>query len=237
MKTAFLRPDEAEGTLTLRTVIDVGHDGLTLFPCDSTSLEAAVRGNLLLGVASTVLESCLVREQRPTAPVTGAYATFTAAAAAGAAPRFGRGPDYPGVDLLPLARWALSKEPAGNLAAFPGGGEVSTWFSLDPATGQVIGRGGGGEGQSLAEYKAAIKTAMKNLKCMVGAGYGMAGGKSSGANSYDWFKCMTGFDPGKASSYAKAVGDYQKATMGLKAFSTMASALGGIEKVMKFTSR
>lgn len=236
-KTAYLIPDAAAGEVRMRTVVDVVRDDLVILPREAEAAARAFRANLRLGVASTVLESCLVREQRPTATVRGAYAVFAAAAARGERPVAGRRDGFGAAEPAPLSRWALEQEAPDAVLVFPGAGAVSTWWSVDPGTGRTLGRGDGGEGQSLAEYKAAIKAAFTNLKCMVGVLQGMGQGKSASGNAYEWGKCITGFDPAKPSSYVGAAGSYQNATMGLEALSKLADVLGGVESLMEMAEK
>jgi len=230
MKTAFILPDDAAKSVRRRTVIDVVHDGTLLVPRNAEAAPLASRANLTLGAASTILESCLVRERRPTAEVTGAFAAFERAAIEGRVPVVVRVPDLEAAKPPELARWAIERSREGRILVFPRA-EGSSWFSIDPATGAAIGRGGGGEGQSMAEYKATIKTAFKNLKCMLALMKGMQQGQSDTRNSYEWMKCVTGFDPAQASSYTGAVADYQSTVKGLGMWSAINKAVSGLEKL------
>ncbi|MEN8148909.1 MAG: hypothetical protein ABFS86_03750, partial [Planctomycetota bacterium] len=231
MKSEFIVPDKTEKTIRRRTVIDVVHDGVLLVPRKAEAGPLAAEANMMLGAAKTILESCLVRERRPTARVAGAFAAFERAAIEGHAPAVARVPDIEAAGPPELARWAIEGSPPGRILVFPRAGDGS-WFSIDPATGAAIGRGGGGEGQSLAEYKAAIKTALKNLKCMLSLAKGMGQGQSNARNSYEWMKCVTGFDPAKASSYTGAVASYQSTTMGFSMWSSITKAVSGCEKLV-----
>jgi len=236
MKTAFIVPDDAAKRIRRRTVIDVVHDGTILVPRMAKACPRAARANMTLGVASTVLESCLVRERRPTAEVTGAYAASERAVVEGHAPVVERSPDLEKARPPALARWALEDARDGRILVFPRAGE-SSWWSIEPTTGRTIGRGGGGEGQSMAEYEAAIKTAFKNLKCMVGLLEGMGKGKSGSDNSYNWFKCITGFDPASANSYAGAIAKYEKTMYGMKSFGMFCDVISGCEALMSHAQR
>ncbi|MFQ5844093.1 MAG: hypothetical protein ACE5JG_03815 [Planctomycetota bacterium] len=231
MKTAFIGAGDGAGRVTKRTVIDVVHDGQGFVPRRAAAADRAARANMLLGAASTVFESLLIRERRPMARLKGAYSEFELAAARGQSPLVARPPDPAGIEPTPLSRWAIAREE--HLLVFPHAKEVSAWWSVDPATGALLGRGDGGEGQSLAEYKAALETAMKNLKCMMGAASAMTGGNTGAAGAYDFATCITGFDPTKPSSYAGAYGRYQEEMMGLKLWSFIADRLSTCEDLIE----
>ncbi|MBN2492537.1 MAG: hypothetical protein JXQ29_16940 [Planctomycetes bacterium] len=238
MQTTFLVPDAAAGRVGRRTVLDVVHDAQLLVPRgDPTAVARAVAANMHLGAATTVFETLLVRDRRPEARLKGAYAEFERALAAGEPLLAARADDLASVTPTPLSRWAIGTHEGSRRLVFPGARDVSAWWSVDPATGATLGRGDGGEGQSLAEYKAAIDTAMKNLKCMLGVVGGIGSGKSSTATSYEWAKCITGFDPMKPSSYAGAYGKYQKTVHGLEMWSKIADGLSGVEKLIEKASK
>jgi hypothetical protein len=209
----------------------VVHDGTLLVPREAGASPLATRANLTLGAASTILESCLVRERRPTAEVTGAFAAFERAAIEGHAPVVVRVPDLEAAKPSELARWALEGSPNSRVLVFPRA-RGNSWFSIDPATGAAIGRGGGGEGQSMAEYKATIEVAFKNLKCMLALMKGVQQGQSGDQNAYEWMKCVTGFDPAQASSYTGAVANYQSTVKGLGMWSAINKAVSGLEKLV-----
>ena len=231
MKTAFIVPDNATRSVRRRTVIDVVHDGTLLVPRKAVASPLATRANLTLGAASTILESCLVRERRPTAKVTGAFAAFERAAIENHAPVVVRVPNLEAAKPPELARWAIERSPTGRILVFPRA-KGSSWFSIDPATGTTIGRGGGGEGQSMAEYKATIEVAFKNLKCMLALMKGMQQGQSGDQNAYEWMKCVTGFDPAQASSYTGAAANYQSTVKGFGMWGSINKAVSGIEKLV-----
>jgi hypothetical protein len=232
MKTAFLVPDPKAKRINRRTVVDIVHDGLLLVPRRAGAETVAVRANMTLGVASTVLESCLVRERRPTTEVEGAFAAFERAAVRGDSPVVARAPELDAVSPAALTRWALADAPTGRVLLFSCAGGNS-WFDIDPATGATIGRGGGGEGQSMAEYKAAIDTAMKNLKCMLVMMNGARQGQDATENAYEWTKCITGFDPEKASSYTGFIANYQDTMHGLELWGAINDAVSACEDLVE----
>jgi hypothetical protein len=233
-KCAFLVPDPEAKTVRRRTVLDVIFDGQRLVPREEGAAGArAARANAMLGVASTVLESLLVRERRPAADLEGTYAAFERAGVAGEAPVTTRARDLGGVVPTALARWALEANERGRVLVFPSSKVAASWWSVDPVTGFAIGRGGSGEGQSMAEYKAAIETALKNLKCMAGVFQDAAGGGAGDQTGYEWMKCMTDFDPEKPSSYAGAYGKYQEEINDLKMWSWIADRLASVENLIE----
>ncbi|MHC4984504.1 MAG: hypothetical protein ACYTF6_15230, partial [Planctomycetota bacterium] len=62
MWTTQLLVDESKKEITGRVAMDVVCDGQLLLPRTAASAGAAARGNVALGVASTVFESLLLRE-------------------------------------------------------------------------------------------------------------------------------------------------------------------------------
>lgn len=237
MQTTVLIPVAAAKRVDRRTVLDVVHDAQVLVPRRAgADPSRVVRANMQLGAAATVVETLLIRERRPTAKLKGAFAEFERALSGGATPVAVPADHLAGVSPTPLSRWAIRANEGRNRLVFPQANDVSAWWSVDPATGATLGRGDGGEGQSAAEYQAAIDTAMKNLKCMLGAAGGVSSGKSRTATSYQWAKCMTGFDPQKPSSYAGAYGKYQATVHGFKLWSQVATALSATEWLMEKAS-
>ena len=231
MKTAFLIPDATTKGVRRRTVIDVVHDGQMLVPRRPSA--DPVRANLALGVASTILESLLLRERRPDLSLKGAYAAFESAALRGETLVTASASDLGTVEPTALSRWAIETGEAGRVLLFPQSKEVSAWWSIDPTTGVTLGRGDGGEGQSMAEYKAAIDTALKNLKCMTAVLKAASTESADAQTAYEWAKCVTDFDPEKPSSYVGAYGKYEKEMHGLEMWSEIADRLSSLEDAVE----
>ena len=85
----------------------------------------------------------------------------------------------------------------------------------------------------MAEYKAAIDTALKNLKCMAGVFQDAAGGGADAGTAYEWGKRITDFDPEKPSSYVGAYGKYDEQINDLKMWSWIADRLASVENLIE----
>lgn len=203
-KTTYLVLSSSGRTVGRRKVIDVLHDGLCLVPRAEDATQAAVEKNMLLGAACTVFESVLLAGQLPAVDLQGCYAEFERAALRGERPLVCQGSDSGDLELAPLTRWALENGAPGIVRVFPSKQRPSSWWSIDPNTGTLIGRGDGGEGQSAAEYQAALKVAITNLKCTLGAMNAVTGGNTGAEGAYDWFTCISDFDPKNPRSYTDA---------------------------------
>jgi len=227
MKTSSIMPVARPKGLRRRTVIDVAYDGQLLVPRKKTAASAAFDANVLLGAASTVFESQLIREKKPAAGVRGTYGDFQAGALSGRKPVVATAAGLKGVSPAPLARWGLAANGRGELLVFPGAKNVRSWWSVDPATGATLGRGDGGEGMSATEYLNVIKVNLANLKCMVGVFGNYIRGVKPNTASREWLMCVTGTDnPG---NYVGAYGGISSSSMiAGSGFSTAGDVIGGV---------
>ena len=177
---------------------------------------AAARATVMLGTFDTFAEAAFVAAVSPAGKVTsaatslsdvrlrgGRMAVFTAAQAGpGARAALDEGD----------ATWIRAYESDGRviLAAAAGDGVTATpgggaWWSLDPATGAILGRVSGGGGQSQVEYKTIVLRIAEHMICnmgwitelIVGAKeYGkgeltvMQAGKRGAIMLYNMGKCM-----------------------------------------------
>lgn len=197
LRGTHVTTDAAEKSVSTRHWIDVAFDDGLLLPRTAADAGRAARANAALGVASTVLESALLRTIDPAIGVKGPYAVFDEARAAGAAAvAVPPGADAAGavVDPPALVAWSLARNESGRALVFARPDGATAWWSVDPATGRTIGRGDGGEGQSAMEYLQITKKNVDNLKCMVGLSNQLLGGAKSEDAAQEWLLCMTGTD-------------------------------------------
>ena len=204
-----LCPDERSSEITARVALDVAFDGLALVPRTEQGFPAAYAANVRLGIASTLLETALLRRQLPPPAPRGTYELWQLAEKAGKAPLavlatesgdLGRARPHP------LAVWGIRGGETGKLLVFPGGAEPRVWWSINPLDGRTIGRGEGAEGLSMMEYLQVIKLNLSNLKCNMAVMQALLGGGSPDKTGQDWLKCMTGADnPGSYVNWAGSV--------------------------------
>ncbi|HEX8341270.1 MAG TPA: hypothetical protein VF624_10205 [Tepidisphaeraceae bacterium] len=186
---------QADKTVVTRHAIDVAFDDTLLLPRSSDSAAAAAQANATLGIASTVLESALMRKIDPALGARGAYSAFEDARVGGqtplAVPAAG---DTTAAAPPALVAWSLGRNEPGRTLVFPHKKSPRAWWSVDLGTGTTIGRGDGGEGQSAMEYLQITKKNVENLKCMVGMSNQVLGGSSQKDIGQQFFLCMTGTD-------------------------------------------
>lgn len=187
-RVTHITADKSQQSVAARQSMDVAFDRSILIPREADKSDAAAKANTSLGVAATVLESALLRTIDPAHGAKGAFSAFEEARASGAKPA--SSPSNPPV----VVAWSLSRNEGGRTLAFPGNDVSLVWWSVDPATGQAIGRGDGGEGQSAMEYLQITKKNVDNLKCMVGMSNQVLGGSSSREIGQSFLMCMTGTD-------------------------------------------
>lgn len=180
--------DQEAKEVGTRQSMDVAIDRSLLVPRSADQADAAAAANMSLGVAATVLESALLRMIDPAHGARGAFSVFEEARAAGATAS--STPSNP----TPVVAWSLARNETGRTLVFPGSERSDAWWSVDPATGHSIGRGDGGEGQSVNEYLQITKKNIENLKCMVGMSNQVLGGSSDREIGQSFLMCMTGTD-------------------------------------------
>ena len=201
-----LRPEDGATEIQARVALDVVFDGLALVPRNAKDTAAAFSGNLRLGIASTLLETALLRRRVPSPTPRGTYDLWRAAEQARLAPvavRFSTPAALGTIRPHALAQWGILGGETGRVLVFPGGPTPRTWWSIDPLDGRTIGRGEGAEGMSLMEYLQVIKLNLSNLKCNLAAMQGVLSGGDPDATGKDWLMCMTGADnPGSYVNWA-----------------------------------
>jgi len=206
MLSSQLRPEEGAAEIKARVALDVVFDGLALVPRSAKDSAAAFSGNVRLGVASTLLETALLRRRVPPPAPRGTFDLWRAAEQARLAPvavRFSAPAALDTVRPHALAQWGLLGGETGRLLVFPGGSAPRAWWSIDPADGRTIGRGEAAEGMSLMEYLQVIKLNLSNLKCNLAAMQAVLGGGDPDDTGKDWLMCMTGADnPGSYVNWA-----------------------------------
>jgi hypothetical protein len=168
MWTTQLVADDRRKAVAGRTALDVVWDGQLLAPRTPKAAPMAAESNVRLGVASTVFESLLLRELATPLAIRGAFAEsqlFQAKGGGAVVRRPGQAPARGEGRPTPVAAWAIARNEPDRLLIFPQAEPLESWWSIDPATGHTIGRGDGGEGQSLMEYLQALKLSLTMLKC------------------------------------------------------------------------
>ncbi len=219
-------------SVTFRVALDVAFDRAHLVPRTADGAAAAPRANLILGAASTVLESAIFRRHRPEAMARGAYPESQRARLDGIAPVAVQREDdgsVQGAKPAPLGAWAIARNETGSALVFPRQDGAASWWSVDRATGATLGRGGAGEGQSAMEYLQITKMNLSNLKCMLQWQNAMMfGNQRDPKAALAWMACITGVDnpggPMGAAGNTMGVMGYE-ATGG--ALATMGDILGG----------
>ncbi len=224
--------DQKAKTVTFRVALDAAFDHAHIVPREAAGAAAAPRANMILGAASTVLESAILRRHRPDAMARGAYPESQRARFEGVAPvaaRCGDGGAVEGARPERLGAWAIARNETGRALLFPRHDGAASWWSIDRATGATIGRGGAGEGQSAMEYLQITKMNLSNLKCMLAWQNAMMfGNQRDPKAAMAWMACITGVDnpggPMGSAGNAMGVMGYE-ATGG--AFAMMGDILGG----------
>jgi hypothetical protein len=156
-----------------RVTIDLVANALSFVPKAADAAPAAAQMAMRQGVFDTVAESMVLAEKPGSTSLTGAIGDLIAAREVGSG-LIAAAPD----DATTLAKTSLAQSdrqwiaryespdrrvlapPARAAAATP----LSAWWSIDPATGNAVGRRDGGRGQSNAEYAVQMAT---GVICMV----------------------------------------------------------------------
>ena len=145
--------------------------------------EAAARATVTLGAFDTFAEAAFVAAVSPAGKVSSAATSLSDVRLRG-----GRLAVFPAAQAGPGARaalhetdaaWIRSFEPAdrvilaaaGDGAAGAGGAAPAgggAWWSLDPATGAILGRVSGGGGQAQVEYKTIVLRIAEHMICNMG---------------------------------------------------------------------
>ena len=195
LRTTQLRVNEADRTVSSQEAIDLCFDGQHVVPREAAARDEALAANLVLGVAGTRLESVLLASSTGNRAVQGPVMDWHAARTAGHAPVASR-ESFGGVTPSPLLGWALANNGKGRVAVFPRKEQPTSWWSVDPATAAVIGRGTGGEGQALAEEVRVTHQNIRNLKCTLTQFKSILMGevKSETARAIEFGACLTGLD-------------------------------------------
>jgi hypothetical protein len=190
---------EGEAVKT-RHGIDVVFDDARVVPVAPGAAEAAAKANVTFGIASTVLESAMLRGINPAAGAGGAYTAFEESRAAGKAARgFAGAQEVVASKPAPVVAWSMARNEPNRAVILPGTDDARSWWSVDPATGVTIGRSDSGEGNSALEYVNITKKNVDNLKCMVAVSNQVLGGGDRDQQARIWFACMIGADnPGSA---------------------------------------
>jgi transglutaminase-like putative cysteine protease len=142
-----------------RAAIDIVDNSISMVPTDDAASAPAALAALRQGVFDTAAEAVLLKSVAGgAADVRGAIADAEQARSAAGdlvvfAPADAATAAAGGVGE-PDKAWIKQFEPAGRRILAPRGAVASgaMWWSLDPETGTILGRGAGGRGQSLTEY-------------------------------------------------------------------------------------
>ena len=238
MRTTSLAVDASRKAVIARGSMDVAVERSLLVPRAAGGSDAAPAANTSLGIAATVLESALLRAIDPARGALGAFSAFEEARASGRTASLSLG------SPPAIVAWSLARNEKGRALVFPGGDGSTAWWSVDTRTGQAIGRGDGGEGQSTMEYLQITKRNIENLKCMVGMSNQVLGGKRGMQVGESFITCMTGTDnrwnghgvPGAVEGYMDAAGaPYEK--FGKIGMGPIADALGGASDLYDLMKR
>lgn len=178
--------------------IDLVDNGLSFIPrtADAALVGAAAEMNLRQGVFDTVAESVFLGGISGAVGLSGAIGDLSAARQAGAklvaAAR--EDPSLKSTNLVEADRaWIAKYEPSNRRVVAPttvpgAATQLSAWWSIDPETGNVVGRRDGGRGQAQAEYIAQVVVmgicmivVIANLVLDRNAAVERGGGLSSGA--------------------------------------------------------
>lgn len=236
MQTVHLTLAPVTKEVNTRVAMDVAFDHQMLFPRSAESCPDAVKGNIKLGFASTILESGLLGKRIPAARRNGPFGQWCRARLAGNKPIVLKAPvaRNPAEFLpSPLSAWAIEHQEKEGVVLLPVARGAHSWWNIHPATGLTIGRADGGEGQGMVEYNKCLKASMDNLKCMLGAMKGGLTGEDKDSTAKGWLGCITAADnPG---SYVGAYGGYmdvsaqgnEAATEAAAMFSMAGDILGG----------
>ena len=114
---------------------------------------------------------------------------------------------------------------------------------MNLATGQSIGRGNGGEGDSAMEYVLITKRNIDNLKCMVGMSNQILSGKRGMEVGATWLACHTQTDnPGsghRVPGAAEGWYDMDKFKFGGQeiGLGVLADALGGAKDLYDYMNQ
>jgi hypothetical protein len=162
------------------SAIDIVQNGMSFVPRDATGTADAVKAAMRQGIYETAAEAMLLKSAVPDETMLSAIGESERAREAGAALAVLTPQDDLASKNIVLpegdAKWIRQYEPAGRrvLITTPAGGvSATTWWSLDPATGTVLGRSSGGRGQAQTEYKAVINLVSFHA-CMISPIYDAA---------------------------------------------------------------
>lgn len=226
---------EGEAVKT-RHGMDVVFDDARVIPTAADAADAAAKANVTFGIASTVLESALLRDINPAGGAGGAYTAFEESRVAGKGARgFADAKGLIESKPLPVVAWSMARNEDGRALILPGAEGARSWWSIDPATGVTIGRSDSGEGNSALEYVNITKKNVDNLKCMVAVSNQLLGGDDRNMMARIWMLCMLGADapasghglPGAAEGWYDLDPLEHKIT-GIKiSIGTAANVLGG----------
>lgn len=155
----------------------VGSASVLWLALEASTTNAGMKDKVM--AAASPAEALLLRDRMPTATITTSIAHTEIALA--------RSADRPETGSpVPLAAWGIEHNESGRSLIFPSAGHVRTWWSVDPSTGAVIGRGDGGEGQAVTEYGNIQRQNLNNLKCFLQA--------FGGGSGRDYIASMSGMD-------------------------------------------
>jgi hypothetical protein len=210
-----------QGRACGHATIDLVDNALNFVPRTPAAAEAAARAALWQGVFDTVAEAAVLAKQSGVdsagGSVGGAIDALRAAREAGAGLVVAGPADAAALAATSLSpedrQWVTKNESAKRRVAAPAAGArgaESVWWSIDPQTGEVLGRREGGRGQATVEDALtqlvlglgclvvnAINTSrdmkatprmklggayyLAQLGCLVGAGFGVGGVVIKGA--------------------------------------------------------
>jgi hypothetical protein len=162
--------NKASGHACDRSRIDIVHNGLSVVPRDAAGEAAAAQLALRQGVFDTVAERVLLERAAPEGKAASAASKLDAARAAGAPLGAFAAADIAGSPLsAPDQSFVKASEPSRRILV-PTGSNASgdAWWSVDPRTGSVVGRGAGGYGESLVE-NAMLQQIAGGVMCFLAA--------------------------------------------------------------------
>ena len=150
-------------------------------PADAATVDAAAAAAATWqGAFDTLAEAALLDKLAPGTELQSSAADLQRARSAGGGPMVA----FAAADPAAASASALSAddrdwvdryEPAGRvILAAAGGGQAGAtsagdaWWSVDPATGSVVGRSHGGGGQAKVEYPSIVCNVAKHVACVAG---------------------------------------------------------------------
>jgi hypothetical protein len=170
----------------------------------------------------------------------GAYAAFEESLVRGASPVVSPAGAQRQVKAEGPVAWSLARNDSDRLLLFPSDQSPQAWWSVEPSSGAVIGRGDGGEGQAAMEYLNITKRNLENLKCFLAMSDQVLGGNPPRATAQAWLMCMTGTDnPGNGNGVPGAVEgvlDHEEKVLKI-GLGPIADALGGAKDLYDLMNR